>query len=155
MEAAVGQALAAGGDAPTTQPPEGVQGGAVLAAIGRVWRPLPVVELMPHHLFVGAYHRTGATGQCPAVAQLEGAMAGRAGEDARHGPRSVVRVVEGAQQQQHAAAFGVDGQATVMGRLQRPEAAGGLGQGGGVKLGIAPWQHQRCCPPRQGLIRQR
>ena len=81
-------------------------------------------------------------------------MACRAGEDARHGPGPVVRVVEGAQQQQHAAAFGVDGQAAIMGQPQRPEAAGGLGKGGAVEFGIAPWQHQGCCFLRQGFIRQ-
>ena len=154
MEPAVGQALVAGGDAPTAQPPEGAQGAGGLGVGGWLWRPLPVVELVPHHLLTGAHHGTGATGQCPAVAQLEGPMAGGAGEDGRHGPWSVVRVVEGAQQQQHPTAFGVDGQATIMGQPQRPEAAAGLGKGGAVEFGIAPWQHQGCCPLRQGFIRQ-
>ena len=111
------------------------------------------MELMPMKFLVRTRQETIASGTKGAVANLQWPLAGFEGQKSRHRPPRPVEPGQGLSQQQHAAAFGVNGQPP-RGPAQAFEALIAVAELLGVLLREPTGQDQSAGLGRQWFIGQ-
>ena len=111
------------------------------------------MELMSPELLVLTRQQTIASWTKGAVANLKRTLAGLEGQNSRHGPLKPVQAGQGLPQQQHAAAFGVNGEPPAD-LAQAVEAAFAVAELLGVLLRKSAGQDQSAGFGRQWFIGQ-